>query len=79
MFKEHTFFIHVPIPFATISKPIVDQHLVATTDDEPIEDVDPVALFVDPVVLDVAMNIPLTRSERARRPVISNLRTGRKI
>ena len=46
-----------------ISSLVVDQHPVATTNDEPIEDVDPVAL-------NVAMDIPLKRSERARRPVI---------
>ena len=41
------------------------QHLIATTDDEPIEDVDPVAL-------DVAMDIPLRRSERVCRLAISD-------
>ena len=40
MFKEHPVFIHVPIVFASISSPVVDQHAVAITDDEPIEDVD---------------------------------------
>ena len=54
-----------------ISSPVVDQHPVASTNDEPIEDVDPVAPDVDPVALDVAMDIPLRRSERARRPTIS--------
>ena len=71
MFKEHPFFIHVPISFASISSPIVDQHLAATTDDEPIEDVDPVVLYVDSIALDVAMDIPLRRLEKARRPAIS--------
>ena len=70
MFKEHLVFIHVPITFAPISSPIVDQHPVATTDDEPIEDVDLVALDVDPIALDVAMDIPLMRSERGCRPSI---------
>ena len=65
MFKEHPFFIHVPIASASISSSVVDQHLVATTDDEPIEDVDLVALYV-------AMDIPLRKSKRARMPAISN-------
>ena len=56
----------MPIDSALISSPIVDQHLVATTDDEPIEDVDTVAPYVGLVALDVAMVIPLRRSERAR-------------
>ena len=43
MFKEHLVFIPVPIASASISSPTVDQHLVTTTNDEPIEDVDPVA------------------------------------
>ena len=47
VFKEHRFFIHVLIAFAPISSPVVDQHPVATTDNEPIEDVDPVAPDVD--------------------------------
>ena len=54
----------MPIASAPTS-PVVDQHLVATTNDEPIEDVDPVAL-------DVVMDIPLRRSEKARRPAISD-------
>ena len=37
----------MPIVFAPISSPIVDSHLVATIDDEPIEDVDLVAPDVD--------------------------------
>ena len=52
VFKEHPFFILVLIASSLISSPIVDHHPVATTDDEPIENVDPVAL-------DVAMDIPL--------------------
>ena len=65
MFKEHLVFILVPIASAPISSSVVDQHLVATTDDEPIED-------VDPVTLNVVMDIPLRRSKRACRPAISN-------
>ena len=70
MFKEHLVFIHVPITFASIFSPVVDQDPVATTDDEPSEDIDPVAPYVDPIALDLAMDIPLRRSKRARRPVI---------
>ena len=65
MFEEHLIFIPMPIASALISSPVVDQHLVATTDDESIEDVDPIAL-------DVVMDIPLRRSEKARRPAISD-------
>ena len=36
VFKEHPIFIHVPIASAPISSLVIDQHLVATTDDEPI-------------------------------------------
>ena len=70
MFKEHLVFIPMPIASAPISSPVVDQHLVATTDDEPIEDVNPIALKVDLVALDVAMDIPLRRLEMARRLAI---------
>ena len=62
----------MPITFALISSPVIDQHLITTTNDEPIEDVDLVAPNVDLVALDVVMNIPLRRSERARRPAISD-------
>ena len=55
----------MPIAFALISSLVVDQHPVATTDYEPIEDVYPIAP-------DVVMDIPLRRSERARRPAISD-------
>ena len=72
MFKEHPVFILVPIASAHISILVVDQYLVATTDDEPIEDVNPIALDVDLVASNVVMDIPLRRSERARRPVISD-------
>ena len=47
MFKEHPVFIPVPIASLPISGLVVDQHLVATLDNEPIEDVDSVALDVD--------------------------------
>ena len=40
VFKEHPIFIHAPIASTPIFSPIVDQHPVATTDDEPIEDAD---------------------------------------
>ena len=65
MFKEYLIFILMPIVFTPISSLIVDQHPVATANDELIEDVDLAAL-------DVFMNIPLTRLERARRLAISN-------
>ena len=64
VFKEHPVFIHVLITFTPISSPVVDQYPVATTDDEPIEDVDPVASYV-------VMDISLRRSKRAHRPIIS--------
>ena len=73
MFKEHPFFILVPISSTLIFSPIVDQHLVATINDEPIKDVDPGAPYIDPVALNVAMGIPLRRSKRAaRRTTISD-------
>ena len=62
MFKEHLVFIHLSIASASISSPVVDQHPVAITDDEPIKDVDPIALDVDLVASDVVMDIPLRRS-----------------
>ena len=58
MFKEYQIFIPMLIASTPISSPVVDQHQVATINDEPIQD-------VDPVVLDVAMDIPLRRLERA--------------
>ena len=72
MFKEHPIFILVPIASTPISNPIVNQHPVATIDDEPIEDVDPIVPDVDIVALDVVINIPLRRLERACMPAISN-------
>ena len=59
MFKEHLVFIPMPIAFASISSSVVDQHLISTSYDEPIEDVDP-----------VVMDIPLRRLERPRRLAI---------
>ena len=72
VFKKHLFFILVPIASTPISSFIVNHHPVSTTDDEPIEDVDKVTPYVDPIALDVAMDIPLRRSKRERKPVISN-------
>ena len=72
VFKEHPAFIPVSIASAPISSPIVDQHPIATPDNKPIEDVDLVALDVDLAVLDIVMDIPLWRLERARRPSISD-------
>ena len=64
VFKEYPIFILGPIAYTSISSPVIDQHLVATTDDEPIENVDLVAL-------DVVMDVPLRTSERAPRPTIA--------
>ena len=64
VYKEHLVFIPMPIASALISSHVFDQHPVATTNDEPIEDVDSVSP-------DVVMDIPLRRSERTHRPVIS--------
>ena len=63
MFKEHPVFITVPFASTPISRPVVDLHPIATTNDEPIEDVDPIALDVDIVALNVVMDIPLRRSD----------------
>ena len=65
VFKEHLVFIHVPIAFAPISSSVVDQHPIAIPDNELIEE-------VDTEDLDVVMEIPLRRSDRAHRPVISD-------
>ena len=62
----------MPIASAPISSLIIDQHPVATIDNEPIEDVDIVAPNVDLVALDVVMDIPLKKSERVRKIAISN-------
>ena len=71
VFKEHTDFIPMPIASALISSPVVDQHLVATTNDEPIEDANLVDPDIDIIAQGTVMDIPLRRSER-RRPAISN-------
>ena len=65
MFKEHQFFILVPIASAPIFSPAGDQHPIATLAVEPIEDVDPIAPYV-------VMDIPLRRLERMHRPTISD-------
>ena len=39
VFKEHPIFILVLIASTPTSSPVVDQHPVTTTDDEPIEEV----------------------------------------
>ena len=70
MLKKHIVFIPVPIASTPISSLVVDQHPVATIDDEPIENVYPIAQDVDLVALDVVMDIPLRRPERASRPAI---------
>ena len=70
VFKEHLVFIYVPIASAPISSPVVDQHAVATPDNESIEDVDTIALDLDLVALDVIMDIPLRRSKGEHRPAI---------
>ena len=72
VFKEHPVFIPIPIASTSISSLVVDQHPIAITDDEPIKDVDLVALDVDPIALHVAMDIPLRKSKRARSPAISD-------
>ena len=64
MFKEHLVFI-MPITSALIIGPVVNQHLITTPNNEPIEEVDPEAL-------DVVMDVPLRRSKRPCRPAISN-------
>ena len=52
MFKEHPIFIPVPIASTPISCPIVDQHPIATPDNETIEDVDSIAPYVNLVAPD---------------------------
>ena len=69
--SKNTSFYSCAYCFLFDSSLVVDRHPIATTDDEPIEDVDPVAPYVDLVALDVVKDIPLRRSERARRPTIS--------
>ena len=70
VFKEHLVFILVPIASTLIDSSIVDQHSIATPDNEPIENVDPVAPNVDLVALDVVMDIPWRRLERALKLAI---------
>ena len=55
----------MPIVFASIIDLVFDQHLVATPDYEPIEEVDLEAS-------DVVMDIPLRRLKRACRLAISD-------
>ena len=62
----------MPIASALISSLVVDQYLVATTNDELIEDVDLVAPDVYLVAPDVVMDIPLWRLKRAHRSAISD-------
>ena len=69
--KKHSNFIIVPIAYVPISSPVIDQYPIATTDDELIDDVDPIAPYVDLVALDIVMDIPSRRSYRTRRPAIS--------
>ena len=69
--RTPSFDLYMPIASVPISSPIVDQYPVVTLDNEPIEDVDPVAPNVNLVALDVVMDIPLRKSKRMRRPVIS--------
>ena len=57
VFKEHQF-LFVSIAYAPIFNPVVDKH--------------PVAPDVDLVALTVVMDIPLRRSERESRPIISD-------
>ena len=72
MFKEHIVLIPLPIASASISSPVVYYHPIATTDDELIEDVDPIAPDVDIVTPNVVMDIPLRNSDRAHSPTISD-------
>ena len=65
----------MPIAFIPISSPVVDQHPIAIIDDEPIEDVDPIALDVHLVALDVVMDIPLRRSEKFQMTTLSTCRS----
>ena len=68
MFKECPVFIHVPIAFTPKTGVIVDQHPIATPDNEPIEEVKQ-----EPA--NVVMDITLRRLERACRPIISDYYT----
>ena len=55
----------MPIASILITGLILDQHVIVTPDNEPIEEVDLEALYV-------VMDIPLRRLERAHRPTISD-------
>ena len=55
----------MPIAFAPITIIVVDQHSIATLDNELIKEVDQEAL-------NVVMDIPLRSLERACRPAISD-------
>ena len=68
----------MPIASAPISSPIVDQHPVATTDIEPIEDVDPVAPDVNIVALDVVVKILSTYRNMKMMWVMSQIRLSTK-
>ena len=70
VFKEHLVFILVPIASTPINSSIVDRHPIATPDNEPIENVDSVTPIVDLVALDVVMDTPLRRLERALKLTI---------
>ena len=61
VFKEHRVFIHVSFASSPISSLIIDQHPVATTYDELIEDVNLVAPDINLVALYLVMDIPLKR------------------
>ena len=65
VFKEHLVFIHVHIVSTLITSLVMDQHSVATPNNELIDEVDPEAL-------DVVMDIPLRKSKRVNRPTISD-------
>ena len=62
----------MPTAFTLISSHVVDQHPIVTTDDEPTDDIDLVALDVDLVTPDVVMDIPLRRLERVHSSAISD-------
>ena len=46
VFKEHLVFIYVPIASTPISSPVVYQYQIATSDNEPIEEVNLEALEI---------------------------------
>ena len=71
VFKEHLAFILMSIASTPISSPVVDQHPVATIDDEPIEDVYSIAPYVNIVAPNVVIDISLRRLEWEHRLEIS--------